>query len=68
MNTLFSIDKKGNEKIIGQYELFSTNDNGYHHILDSNNKYGLINQKIEEKLQSQHPKTAAIYFSINYPC
>ena len=45
MNTLFSIDKKGNEKIIGQYELFSTNDNGYHHILDSNNKYGLINQK-----------------------
>jgi hypothetical protein len=45
MKSIISIDKKGNEKLIGQYELFSTNDNGYHHVLDSNKKYGLINQK-----------------------
>ena len=45
MKLLISIDKKGNESIIGEYELFSTNNIGYYHILDSNKKYGLINQK-----------------------
>jgi len=50
MKSIISIDKKGNEKIIGQYELFSTNDNGYYHILDSNKKYGLINQKGDIKI------------------
>ena len=45
MKKIISINKQGNEKVIGHYELFSTNDNGYHHILDLNIKYGLINQK-----------------------
>ena len=45
MKSIISLDKQGNEKIIGQYDLFSTNDNSYHHILDLNKKFGLINQK-----------------------
>ena len=47
MKLLISIDKQGNEKIIGEYEIFSTNDNRFFLLLDSNNKWGLINYKGE---------------------
>ena len=45
MKTLTSIDKACKEREIGNYDLFATNNIGYYHILDSNNKWGLINQK-----------------------
>lgn len=43
MKTLILIDKLGNERIIGQYEVYSTNETEYYKILDSNNKWGVIN-------------------------
>jgi hypothetical protein len=38
MKKIISINKQGYEKVIGHYELFSTNNKGYYHILDSNKK------------------------------
>jgi hypothetical protein len=45
MKKIISIDKIGNEIAVGKYSLLPTNNLGYHHILDSNNKWGLINQQ-----------------------
>ena len=44
MNTLFSIDKLGNEKIIGNYDLYPQNYDGHYQIYDPiSKKFGFEN-------------------------
>ena len=64
MKTLFSIDKLGNEKIIGNYDLYPQNYDGHYQIYDPiPKKFGLISNKGNVIIECEMD---AIDFSICY--